>query len=164
MERSTSDAPTLRRSPAVPAWLRLARIFQRIDRASAEWQRRHDLTLAQFDVLAHVGASDGITQQALANALLVTKGHVCQILDRMEARGLIRRERHGRENLLHLTDAGRALFAQAVPDQEALIAGQFASLTPDEVRELLKLLRKLDRSLRPRAAASRAAAERASNR
>jgi DNA-binding MarR family transcriptional regulator len=45
------------------------------------------LNNAQFDVLAHVGAVEGMTQQELADSILVTKGNVALLLDRVEGRG-----------------------------------------------------------------------------
>jgi DNA-binding MarR family transcriptional regulator len=137
---------------AVSVWLRLAHSFQKISHASAEHLRCYGLSMAQFDVLAHVGAAEGITQQELADSLLVTKGNVCQLLDRMERSQLIERRHEGRANRLFLTNAGRQLFREVVPAHEALIARQFEALTPAEQRQLLVLLRKLDRSLGYRAA------------
>ena len=128
-------------------WLRLMRVFQKVDRASAEHLRAWGLSVAQFDVLAHVGAGEGIKQQEVADSLLVTKGNVCQLLDRMEARSLIVRRREGRTNRLFLTDAGRKLYDEAVPSQEEMVAGRFSSLSEEERAQLHELLRKLDRSL-----------------
>src|SRR5215469_17438533 len=110
------------RSPTVAIWLRLARVFQKVDHASTEHLRRWDLSVAQFDVLAHIGTAEGLTQQELADSLLVTKGNVCQLLDRMERGGLIVRRQDGRANRLALTEAGKALFAEVVPAHEAMIA------------------------------------------
>jgi DNA-binding MarR family transcriptional regulator len=129
------------------AWLRLARIFQKVERNSGEHLRGWDLNVAQFDVLAHVGASEGMTQQELADSLLVTKGNVCQLLDRMESRGWISRRQQGRANRLFLTDAGRRLFDEVVPAHEALIAGRFSVLSEGEQERLHELLRKLDKAL-----------------
>ena len=132
---------------AVPVWLRLARVFQKVDRASVEHLRQWGLSVAQFDVLAKVGAAEGLTQQELADSLLVTKGNVCQLLDRMERGGLIVRRQEGRANRLFLTPEGRRLFERVVPAQEAMIEKCLSPLTPDEQRQLLTLLRKLDHSL-----------------
>lgn len=71
------------RKPSVITWLRLARVYQRVDRASAEHLSAYGLSVGQFDVLAQVGAREGITQNELAEKLLVTKSNVCQILRRM---------------------------------------------------------------------------------
>lgn len=109
--------------------------------------RCRGLSLAQFDVLAHVGAREGITQQELADALLVTKGNVCQLLDRMERGGLIQRQQDGRSNRLFPTEEGRRVFAAVVPSHEDRIVDKFAALTDEEQIQLLDLLRKLDHAL-----------------
>lgn len=135
------------RHPAVLAWLRLVRVFQRIERLSGEGLRCHDLSAAQFDVLAHVGATTGPTQQELADSLLVTKGNICQLLDRMERSSLLERRQDGRANRLYLTGKGQECFEEAVPRHEERIASLFTGLTREEQVELLRLLRKLERSL-----------------
>jgi DNA-binding MarR family transcriptional regulator len=135
------------RQYAVLAWLRLARVFQKIDTRSERFFKGHELNTAQFDVLAQVGAAQRLTQQELADALLVTKGNISQLLGKLEQTGLIRRQQEGRANYLSLTEAGQALFQKVVPQQEALIAEMLAALTVDEQRELLRLLRKLDHAI-----------------
>ena len=145
-ERATATGPGLRRTPVL-AWLRLMRVFQKVERASDEHLRAWRLSGAQFDVLAQVGATEGLTQQELADALLVTKGNVCQILDRMEANGLLARRQDGRTKRLFLTDRGRALYDEVVPAHEGLVADKLAALSPGEQVQLLELLRKLDRAL-----------------
>lgn len=132
------------RSEVLP-WLRLARVYLRTVRAMAEHLRPFGLTGAQFDVLAQVGAAEGRTQQELAESLLTTKGNICQLLSRMEAGGLLRRVPDGRANRLHLTPAGRRLYAQVLPAHEAWVAQRFAVLTAEERAQLSGLLRRLER-------------------
>lgn len=136
------------KSVATPAWLRLVRVFQKVDRASVDLLRQWDLSVAQFDVLVQVGNAEGITQQKLADRLLVTKGNICQLLDRMEERGLLVRQQQGRANHLYLTEKGRSLRAETLPAQESLIAGIFATLPRAEQTTLLASLRRLDHGLR----------------
>jgi DNA-binding MarR family transcriptional regulator len=143
---SRTHRPRLRQ-PAVLAWLRLARVFQKIDTRSERFFRTHELNTAQFDVLAQVGAGRGMTQQELADALLVTKGNISQLLSKLEQVGLLTRRQEGRTNCLSLTERGEALFQLVVPQQEALIADLLTPLSADEQRELLRLLRKLDHSI-----------------
>ena len=132
---------------AVVAWLRLARIFQKIDRRTAGTLRDWNLSVSRFDVLNHAGAQEGRPQQDLANSLLVTKGNITQLLDAMEQDGLVERRKCGRTNLVYLTDEGRALRTQSLVDHERRIVEEFSALTPEETETLLALLRKLDRSL-----------------
>lgn len=135
------------RSPGLLAWLRLVRIFQKVDRASAEQLRCHRLSPAQLDVLARVGMSEGMSQQRVADSLLVTKGNICQLLDKMEQSDLLERRREGRINRLYLTDKGRQLFEDVVPAHDEMVASKLAELEPDEQRTLLRLLRRLDHEL-----------------
>lgn len=135
------------RQAAVVAWLRLARVYQKMDHHVEEQCRCHGLSGAQFDVLAHVGASKGMTQQELATSLLVTKGNVCQLLDRMERSDLLVRRQEGRANRLFLTEKGQALFGEIVPRHESFIAQRLGALSSEEQVQLLGLLRKLDRAL-----------------
>jgi DNA-binding MarR family transcriptional regulator len=135
------------RTPGLLAWWRLARVFQKVDRASTESLRCRQLSPAQVDVLAKVGSAEGISQQELANALLVTKGNVCQLLDKMEGSGLLERRPDGRVNRLFLTDQGRRVHDEVVPKHEAMLAQRFSTLSEADQRELLRLLRQLDHSL-----------------
>lgn len=132
---------------AVLAWLRMMRVYHKMDRRSAELMKQWKLSVSRFDVLNHAGRPEGRTQQELADALMVTKGNVCQVLDGMEAEGLLYRRRSGRTNHIYLTDKGRDLRGTLVPAQEAEIAQAFSALSTDEQDTLLHLLRKLDRSL-----------------
>jgi len=135
------------RTPGLLAWLRLVRVFQKVDRASTESLRCRQLSPAQLDVLAKVGSNEGISQQELADALLVTKGNVCQLLDKMEGSGLLERRPDGRLNRLFLTHQGRRVHDEVVPRHDALLADQFNSLPQQDQRELLRLLRQLDHAL-----------------
>ncbi|MDQ4106058.1 MAG: MarR family transcriptional regulator [Actinomycetota bacterium] len=146
-ERSESAGRDGLRSAAVVGWLRLLRVEQKVSRVLAEDLKRWGLNLAQFDTLAHVGAAEGLTQQELADALLVTKGSICQMLDRMERRGLLARRREGRTNRLFLTGEGRRMFEEVVPAHEDLVGRQLSVLDPEEQAQLVRLLGKLDRAL-----------------
>ena len=149
MTASTAALGRRLRDPGVLAWLRLVRAHQKIERGAAEQLRRWNLSVPQFDLLAHVGAAEGITQQELAAARLTTKGNLSQLLDHLERNGLVRRVREGRAKRIWLTEAGQQLFAEVVPSHEAFIATQLAVLTPEEQVRLLGLLRRLDHALKP---------------
>ena len=146
-EQAGADASgggAIGRAPVL-AWLRLTRVYQRLDHATAELMRTWDLSVAQFDVLNHLGLHEGITQQELADRLLVTKGNISQLIVRMERRGLISRSQEGRSMRLALTDEGRRVREAAVPAQEALVARHFAALSVDELRVLGGMLRRVER-------------------
>ena len=138
------------KQPGLLAWLHLMRVFSRVQRREAVHLGKYNLTLAQFDVLSRLSVSEGITQQALADQLLVTKGNVCGLIDRLSEQGLVERRadpEDRRANLLFLTPAGRALAVQVVPAHQQVLSELMSGLDSDEQRQLLVLLRKLDRSL-----------------
>src|SRR3712207_1753586 len=147
MRDRSSGSERSMKTPALLGWMRLMRVYHKVDRRSAERLKDWGLSVAQFDVLAHVGATEGITQQELADALVVSKGNVCQLLDKMEGRGWISRVQEGRANRLFLTVEGRLLFEEVVPAHEADIAERFAVLSEPDQAQLHELLRKLDRAL-----------------
>jgi DNA-binding MarR family transcriptional regulator len=135
------------RTPGLLAWMRLSRVFQKVDRAASESLRYRQLSPAQVDVLAKVGSSQGISQQELANALLVTKGNVCQLLDKMEATGLLERRPDGRINRLFLTDQGKRVHDEVVPKHDAMLAAYFNTLESRDQHHLVRLLRQVDRAM-----------------
>jgi DNA-binding MarR family transcriptional regulator len=135
------------KTPALLGWMRLMRVYHKVERRSAERLKGWGLSVAQFDVLAHVGAAEGITQQQLADSLVVSKGNVCQLLDKLEGRGWISRVQEGRANRLFLTDEGRRLFEDIVPVHEAGIAERFSVLSEADQARLHELLRKFDRAM-----------------
>lgn len=132
---------------AVLAWVRLMRVYHKMNRRTADEMKQWNLTVSRFDVLNQAGVREGRTQQEIADALLVTKGNIVQLLDGMEADGLLYRRRRGRNNHIFLTDAGRELREKSVTCHEDRISRDMSALTPEEQQTLTTLLRKLDRSL-----------------
>jgi len=134
----------------VLAWLYMMRVTDKLHRLEGDNLAKFNLTLAQFGVLAHLSANDGITQQALSEMLFVTKGNVCGLIGRLEERGLVVRVSDPddrRSNHLHLTPKGRELADQVVPANEQFISDHMATLSPEEQETLRALLRRLDKSI-----------------
>lgn len=135
------------RRPAVLAWMRMVRVSHKVQQAAAEQVRPFGLSLSQFDVLATVGAHAGLTQQELADRLLVTKGNICQLLDKMQREDIVIRCQEGRANRVHLTGKGQRLFERLIPQHEDAITSALSSLSHEEQMQLHKLLAKLDHAL-----------------
>lgn len=136
---------------SVLAWLHLVRVHDRISRYEACLLGAYGLTPAQFDVLSHLHVEPGVSQQNLAERLLVTKGNVAGLIDRMEAAGLVERCNHPEDRRAHrlfLTKAGEEVFLRAAPALEETISARMAGLTDAEQVTLMSLLAKLDRTLR----------------
>lgn len=131
------------------AWLHLIKVNDKMQRKATAQLAAYGLTLAQFDVLVQLHLAPGITQQELAERMLVSKGNVCGLIDRIAAHGWVERGCHPedrRANLLNLTAAGRELIEEALPAHEEFVQRQMAALSDGDQRVLLALLRELDRS------------------
>src|SRR3954453_15937368 len=143
--RKTARLPVILRPEelALKTWVQLARTFTRMARKLDQELERHGLSVPQFDVLATLGFEQGITQQELAERLLVTKGNICGMIDRMEANGWVERRpalEDRRVNPLFPTRRGTTLLAQVMPEQQALIKEVFRALAPAEIQTLYQLL------------------------
>ena len=118
----------------------------RLERRLAEVLGPLGLTLPQFDVLMTLCHGDGITQQELAEWLLVTKANVVGLIDRVGAAGWVERRPDAedrRVNRLFLTDAGCKLAAEAQPGQYAIVREIFGRLDEGELRQMHALLGRL---------------------
>lgn len=133
------------RKEAFAAWLRIARFFKRSERSGAERLKAWDISIPQSEIIGHVGGANDIIQQDLAERLLSTQGNISQLLQGLEQRDLIRRRKQGRTNRVSLKEKGKRLHEEVTPAMILWHASQFDALSNAELKELLRLLRKLDR-------------------
>ena len=108
-----------------------------------EW----NLSNGQFDLLAEVAVNEGTNQQMCADRLNVTKGNIAQHLKNLEERGLMRREKIGRDNKLYLTEEGWDLFASNMTIHDDYVRRVLEPLSKQEVQQFSTILRKIHRSL-----------------
>src|SRR3954462_162450 len=128
-------------------WVQMAAAFYRIQRRVVSRLAEKDVTLPQFDVLATLRFSEGVTQQELAERLLVTKGNVCGVLDRLERLGWVQRrpdQKDARANRLHLTAAGRRKIESVMPAHDALVVKSMLGCSDRHVKTLRRLLQDLE--------------------
>ncbi|MCC6792316.1 MAG: MarR family transcriptional regulator [Thermomicrobiales bacterium] len=130
--------------PAVNAWLGMARLVQQTERMLTASLKRHQLNAGQVDILATAASGDGLTQQELAGRLCHSKANVSQLLDKLERAGLVRRVPEGRAYRIHLTEEGRALLERVMPEQQRIIAEQFAGLPEAQRAHFFGLVAKID--------------------
>jgi DNA-binding MarR family transcriptional regulator len=124
----------------------LARCFQAFERHSAAHIRSLGLTPSQFDIIATLGNTPGMTFRVLGEQTLITKGTLTGVVDRLEARGLVCRsslEADGRSTLVQLTALGEAAFGRVFPPHVAHLKKPFAALTAADLDALERLLDRL---------------------
>ncbi len=128
----------------------MMRVHQKIQQRVINLVADYDLTLAQFDVLVRLNNQEGITQQQLADRLLVTKGNVTGLIDRLSQQGLVERRNDPedrRSHLLFLTDKSRTLLTEVLPPHKNQLHTIMDALSTEEQQTLLTLIRKLENSL-----------------
>ncbi|MFG3589671.1 MarR family winged helix-turn-helix transcriptional regulator [Streptomyces sp. NPDC047990] len=102
------------------------------------------LTYPQYLVMLVLWEQDSITVRDLGNALQLESSTLSPLLKRLEAAGLLRRERRAEDErsvAIRLTDAGARLQEQA--DSVPLAIGDAMGLTPEQdatAKHLLRLL------------------------
>ncbi len=86
------------------------------------------------------------TPAELARAINVDSGAITRMLDRLEAKGFLRRERIPEDRRVVkvvLTDAGHALTDQIMPIIADVLNQQLQGFSEDEIRMLLALLKRM---------------------
>jgi len=126
--------------------LRLA--YVAASRHFAAAMARLDLTQKQLGVLWLIGANGGAPQIAIARLLGMDRASMMAIIDRLEDRSLVKRERSrhdGRRQALYLTPQGRRALAQsktALARHEHWMTDRFDA---NELATLFDLLKRLQR-------------------
>ncbi|RZI41904.1 MarR family transcriptional regulator [Herbaspirillum sp. HC18] len=80
--------------------------------------RTLDLTPPQFDIIATLGNTEGMSFKELGEKTLITKGTLTGVVDRLEAKGLVRRvesTEDKRSTIVRLTAKGESVFKQVFP-------------------------------------------------
>lgn len=104
--------------PFMPVLYELVRTYQAFESYSAAHIRTLGLTSSQFDIIATLGNTDGMSFKDLGEKTLITKGTLTGVIDRLEDKALVRRvasPSDGRSQIVQLTRTGEKLFAQVFP-------------------------------------------------
>jgi DNA-binding MarR family transcriptional regulator len=130
----------------LPVLRELARCYQAFESYSASHVRSLGLTPSQFDIIATLGNTDGMTFKQLGEQTLITKGTLTGVIDRLTSKKLVQRiaaPHDRRSQIVQLTAEGEALFSRIFPAHLEHIGGAFDSVTPDDLSKALGTLRSL---------------------
>lgn len=119
-----------------------AALFQHFDAALGDYE----LSPPQLGALFLIDANPGISQTAVAQTLRLDRSTLVQIVDRLEARDLLRRAaaiRDRRSHALRLTEPGKRLVAELADRTLAHEAEFTRALTAEERRLIVTLLVRL---------------------
>lgn len=120
----------------------------------------HGLTFVQWVTLMRLRDDPALTAGDICRDLRHDTGAFTRVLDHLEERRLVRRERSATDRrvmLLHLTTGGRRAVQEMVPIVVARLNDALQDFSAAELATLTKLLRRMTERLESAAPCSRAA-------
>ena len=111
-------------------------------------QTTGDLSGSQFgtlEMLFHLGP---MNQKDIGQKLLISKSNVVTVIDNLEKRGFVRRQRSEEDRrhvFVHLTKSGRQEIELILPSHVGAITEAMNRLSPQEQQDFGRLCRKLGR-------------------
>jgi DNA-binding MarR family transcriptional regulator len=151
---SRSHGPAATGQPALPPSMRerapflLYRASEISHSLANQMLAEMGLSARQAGILTMVAELEPMTQKALGDALGIDRTTMVALLDDLEDKGYVARQRHPRDRrafLVQPTDSGRDAKAAAVRILDEQQRQFLAPLNPAECRQLTGLLRRLCR-------------------
>lgn len=134
------------KEPFLPILRELARCYQAFEAYSAAQLRTLGLTSPQFDIIATLGNTPGMTPKELGEKTLITKGTLTGVVDRLLSKDLVRRLAHGSDGrcqIVQLTNKGERLFDKVFPAHLAYLKRSFADYEAKDYARIESALRDL---------------------
>jgi MarR family 2-MHQ and catechol resistance regulon transcriptional repressor len=132
--------------PFIPVVRELVRCYQAFETYSAANIRELGLTPSQFDIIATLGNTPGMTSKMLGEKTLITKGTLTGVVDRLTAKDLVCRcqcEHDGRSQIVKLTEKGEAVFDRVFPAHVAHMGKLFVDLKTEDFARVQAVLQEL---------------------
>lgn len=146
MKSPIKSSKEARRAAFIPVIRELVRAYQAFEAYDAAHLRQLGLTSCQADVLFTLGNTSGMTFSEIGERTLITKGTLTGVIDRLEAKGIVRRQASAtdrRSTLAVLTAKGEALFEDVYPRHIAHLQERFSGLERPELDETQRVLARL---------------------
>lgn len=124
----------------------LAECMQGFERLSGQHVREHGLTHGQFDIVATLGNTPGMSYKELGRRTLITKGTLTGVIERLEQKGIVSRTRCATDKrswFIRLTPAGERLFGAVFPSVTARGGEVFTDYTEADYQQLESVLARL---------------------
>ena len=131
---------------AVRAYVKLMRAARAVTAGIEHRLAARGLTTTQLGVLEALLHKGPLTHRELGRKVLTSAGNMTDVVDKLEARGLVARVRDTadrRQVRVELTDAGRIMIERVFPCHAADLARAMSGLDGRELRLLGDLLRRL---------------------
>lgn len=121
---------------------------ERLKANAAQVFRAKDLTAAQYNVLRILrgAGKNGITCSDISSRMITRDSDITRMLDRLEARGLIVRERQAEDRRVvkaFIAEEGLQLLKELDRPLRKFIENQMAGLSESDLRKLVRILDKI---------------------
>ena len=146
MNSSPISTPAQNRSVSDNVMIALRKIIQAIDMNSKKLVKRVGLTGPQLVILQEISNQGEVTAGEIARAVSLSQATVTGILERMEKRGLLARQRSDRDKrriMVSITATGEQVLKDAPPLMQEAFVERFTSLQDWEQTMILSALQRL---------------------
>lgn len=136
--------PAIQQSLA--CYTKLMRAAESVTARTSRHMAAAHLTISQFGVLEALLHKGPLCQRDIAAKILRSTGNITMVIDNLEKRDLVRRERHQHDRRylnIHLTDNGEQLIKEVYATVEAAIVAEMNVLSDTEQQILGGLCKKL---------------------
>ena len=133
------------------SYIKLVRAADSVIARSHRHLTAANLSFSQFAVIEALYHLGPLSQKDIAAKILKSPRNITMVVDNLEKRDLVRRERNQgdrRSFSVQLTEAGRRLLEDIFPRHVASLKHQMEILSPGELEELGRLCRILGKRLR----------------
>jgi DNA-binding MarR family transcriptional regulator len=136
-------------SPQIEAYRLFLKLHKRFQELNREEFRPYDLSTSQYAILFHASEA-GVPLSKICEEMLADNSNLTRLVDRLEARGLVRRAadpRDRRVTLVQLTPEGKALIDELRPRHRAYIEQRMSHLSPAQLVALHEAMQTLYEAL-----------------
>ena len=131
-------------------WWLVGRTNIKVHRALTLLLGELGLSLAQHEILTAIWQNPGITQQQLAEILLVVKSNVSALVAKLEKGGLVERAADPEDNrnkLLFLSPSGEKLVLKSLKKQNQFIEKMMSVMSNNDLKKIDQIMRRVGDSL-----------------
>jgi MarR family 2-MHQ and catechol resistance regulon transcriptional repressor len=149
MKNKTADNQTMTNEQlALATYTKLMRAAESVTARTSRQMAAADLTISQFGVLEALLHKGSLCQRDIAVKILKSTGNITMVIDNLEKRGLVNRERVASDRrylTIHLTAAGKELVSAVFAQVAAAIVVEMSILTATEQDNLGRMCRIIGR-------------------
>ncbi len=131
---------------ALNTYIKLVRAVESLNQRLYPFLSKHSLTESQFAVLEALYHLGPLNQRELSDKLLRSPGNITMVIDNLEKRNFVKRERgelDRRHYIIHLTPAGREFIKKIFPEHLDSIVKEINVLSEEEQCQLQRMCKEI---------------------